>query len=114
MTMTTDKMTPAPVSPHAMSTALTRRESEDLFKLGLEPDGLDGAIALCERISETGMFSGDRDGAPAKPGSLLVRLMTGRELGIPAMAALSNVYEVYGRPALSLRAVLPEQPPVAP
>jgi hypothetical protein len=96
-------MTPAPVSPHATSTEMARRDTQELFKLGLEPDGLDGAISLCERIAETGMFSGDRDGAPAKPGSLLVRLMTGRELGIPAMAALCNVYEVYGRPALSSR-----------
>ena len=87
----------------APSAALAKRSDEELFRFGLEPQGLSDAMALCKDIAQTGMFSGNKDGTPATPASLLVRLMVGRSLGVPAMVALQHVYDVYGRPAISSR-----------
>ncbi len=95
-----EKSEPAPSS----STAITKREADDMFRFGLEPDGFEQAMKLCETISNTGMFSGNKDGSPAKPALLLVRLMTGRSLGFPAITSLMYIYDVYGRPAIAARA----------
>lgn len=96
---------PKDAAPSATAAPLARRPSSDadLFKMALEPEGIAAAMSLCETIAKTGMFSGDKGGSPAPAGTLLVRLMTGRALGIPAMVALNNVYDVYGRPAISSR-----------
>lgn len=89
-------------APNHEHQALAKRDADDMFKFGLEPAGLTEAMDLCKLISESGMFGGTQ-GGKLSPQSALVRLMTGRQLGIPAMAALQNVYDVYGRPALSAR-----------
>jgi hypothetical protein len=94
---------PPKALPPVASNALVKRNPDDLFRFGLEPEGLSAAMSLCKEIAETGMFSGDKDGKPTSAASLLVRLMLGRSLGVPAMVALVHIFEVYGRPAISSR-----------
>lgn len=77
--------------------ALAKRAPDDAFRFGLEPDSLTQALAVCDRIAKMGLANINTSE------QALLRLMTGRALGIPAMVALQHVYDVNGRTSLSAK-----------
>jgi hypothetical protein len=74
-----------PVQVGAQPTAYERQ---------LEPAGFGDAMKLCESIARSKICG------VTSPDDALVRLMTGRSLGLTAMQSLRGVYVVKGRPAL--------------
>ena len=74
--------------------ALARTAPVTSFARGLEPNTFEAAYQMAGCIAQTGMC-GVKSAEDA-----LVRLMTGRELGLSAMQSLRAVYVVNGRPGL--------------
>ena len=77
--------------------AMVRRAPDELSRFSLEPTDFDGAIRAANVISQSGMFGG------ISMPQVLVRILTGRSLGIPMMVAMVHVYDVEGRPSVSAR-----------
>jgi hypothetical protein len=70
------------------------------FKLGLEPEGIKEALTLCATIARTGIC-GIKSAEDA-----LLRLMTGRALGLPAMVSLRKIKVFENQPWLDYDLVL--------
>ena len=68
----------------------------DEWERGLEPRCMADAVRLAQRMHDSHMFSGYGNG-PA----VLSTILLGRELGIPAMAALRSVHLIEGKHSLS-------------
>lgn len=66
----------------------------DAFRVGLEPTTLNDAMVLADLIASTGIC-GVSTAADA-----LVRMLTGRGLGLSTMQSLRGVYIVKGKPSL--------------
>jgi hypothetical protein len=82
----------------APSAAIVRApQSDDTFRFALEPSGFREAQTVAAIVAKTGMCG------VKTPEEALVRLMTGRTLGIPSFVALQHVYDVEGRPSLSAK-----------
>jgi hypothetical protein len=95
---TSQGTTPPEAAPAVKSSALAVAERN--FKMGLEPADIDSALKLCATIARTGMF-GVKTAEDA-----LVRLMTGRALGLPAMLSLRKIRAIEGQPSLDADLVL--------
>jgi hypothetical protein len=72
-------------------------QTDDRFRFALEPEGFREAQTMCAIIAKAGVCG------IKSPEEAMIRLLAGRELGIPTMIALQNVYDVYGRPSLSAK-----------
>jgi hypothetical protein len=66
----------------------------------LEPNDYAAAMAFAKVIVESGMFP-DKDGRAPTIGAILLRIMTGRQLGISSTIAFQHVYDLYGRVGIS-------------
>lgn len=64
----------------------------------LEPQDTDAAIRLAERLATSGLVPKSMRG---RPDDVLLTMMTGAALGVPAVRALSTVHVVEGKPVLS-------------
>ena len=91
-TVPTVQAPPAPKPAAATSTALVRRDQ------GFEPETLNEAIQLSERLSASALLPKDLKG---KPTDVLITIMQGRELGMSPIRSLNDIYVVNGRPSLS-------------
>jgi hypothetical protein len=99
---TTETKEPAesakPVDETAPTTAMVRAPAtDDAFRFALEPSDFKEAGTLAAIIAATGMCG------IKSTNEALVRLMTGRTLGIPSFIALQHVYDVEGRPSISAK-----------
>ena len=86
---------PAAAAPAAMpvptnSTAMARMDSE-AFAMGLEPVGIDAAYRLAGVLAKAGV------GGVKSADDALARLLAGRELGIPAMTSIRQLFVVEGK-----------------
>lgn len=66
----------------------------DAFRAGLEPATLNDAYALAQMVAATRICGVET------PEDALMRILTGRSLGLSTMQALRGVYVVKGRPSL--------------
>ena len=66
------------------------------WERGLEPRSMNDACLLAKRLHESRMFS-----AYGQPQAVLSTILLGRELGMPAMAALRSVHIIEGKHSLS-------------
>lgn len=82
------------------SVALARVSPDNSFALALEPGDFQHAMALAKIISDSGMWA-PKGQAKLTEQQALMRLMTGRNLGIPAVIAMQHVYDLYGRTGIS-------------
>jgi len=91
----------APEAQAAPASALAVREPEILsaapaeWERALDPRSMEQARSLAKDLFASRMFS-----AYGNPQAVLATMMVGRELGIPAMSSLRNIYNVEGRHAL--------------
>lgn len=69
----------------------------DSFRFALEPASFTDAYKMAAIVAKSGLYG------VKSPEDALVRIMTGRSLGLPTNVSLQHVYEVYGRPSLSAR-----------
>jgi hypothetical protein len=107
MTMTTaaSSETLAPLSSAELqgkSTALATSvpspaASFDQYRFALEPASFNDAFKLAAIVAKAQMYG------CTTPEGALIRLLTGRSLGLPATVALQHVYDVKGRPSLSAK-----------
>lgn len=67
----------------------------------LEPRSMDDAVKLAQRMFESRLFS-----AYGTPQAVLVTVLAGRELGLPAMASLRAFHVIEGKPQLSAGAIV--------
>lgn len=80
-----------PLPPPAASTALARpRMSEEEFRMALEPNTFNDVGKLAGFIAKSGMFK------VKSMEDALVRIMTGRALGLPMFASLKGIYSFDG------------------
>jgi hypothetical protein len=79
----------APPMP-TTTTALARLDS-DAFALGLEPHGIEAAYRLAATLAKAGI------GGVKSPDEGLARILAGRELGVPAMTSMRQLFSVDGR-----------------
>jgi hypothetical protein len=86
--------------PSRPSVALAKTTPDNSFALALEPNDFQHAMSLAQLISDSGMFA-PKGAAKVTAQEALMRLMTGRNLGIPAVVAMNHVYSIYGRTGLS-------------
>jgi hypothetical protein len=70
------------------------------FNMALEPNTIDAAYKLAATIAKT------RICGIATAEDALVRLLTGRELGLPAMVSLRQIYTIEGKPSLEASLML--------
>jgi hypothetical protein len=82
------------------SVALARVAPDQSFTLALEPSDFRHATELAQLISDSGMFA-PKGAAKISVPEAMMRLMTGRNLGIPAVIAMQHVYSLYGRTGIS-------------
>ena len=68
----------------------------DEWERGLEPRCMADAVRLAQRMHDSRMFS-----AYGTPQAVLSTMLLGRELGMPAMAALRSVHVIEGKHSLS-------------
>lgn len=71
--------------------------------MSIEPEGMADAMDLALRLSESGLIPKAMQGSPA---NVLLTLLTGRALGIPAVLALSRIHVIEGVPRLAADAML--------
>lgn len=76
--------------------AVVDETSPDDWERSLEPRSMQDACLLAKRLHESRLFS-----AYGTPQAVLSTLMLGRELGMPAMAALRSVHIIEGKHSLS-------------
>jgi len=67
---------------------------------GLTVQTLDDVLRLGEVFAKSGMFSDVKDAAQA-----VVKIMAGRELGLPPLFSMTRIYMVKGQVALSATAM---------
>jgi hypothetical protein len=99
MSNTNGAATATPKTPTALALAPPREDVSHImtttpFERGLEPTGLESAMKVCEAIAKTGVC-GVKSAEDA-----LVRVMTGRSIGLTLAQSLRGVYVVNGRPGL--------------
>jgi hypothetical protein len=70
---------------------------DSTYRRQLEPSNMAECFDLAALVARTGMFG------VKTPESAVVRIMTGRSLGLSAMHSLISVYDVDGRPALAAK-----------
>ena len=68
---------------------------DDRFRRELEPHTMDGVYTMAEQIASVGLCG------VKNPQEALVRILTGRELGLSLMQSMRGVYVVEGNPSLS-------------
>ena len=88
--MTMTRMNPSNEVPGAALVA----SGDPAFRSALEPSNFDSAYRLAAMAASTGI------GGVKTPEDALIRIMTGRALGLSAMQSLSLVYVVRGNPGL--------------
>jgi hypothetical protein len=111
--MTNVEKATAPVSQIQEPTNAQPREETELAKLlerdriaqqqhrdALEPRDLASARELAEMIHKDGMYPSP-DGEVPSIGSVMMRLMAGRQLGLSAAIAMQQVHDIRGRLGLS-------------
>ena len=76
--------------------AVAERPAPAEWERALEPRSMDDACLLAKRLHESRMFS-----AYGTPQAVLSTVLLGRELGMPAMAALRSVHVIEGKHSLS-------------
>ena len=69
----------------------------------IEPEGMAEADKLAHILADSGLVPKQMQGRPA---DVLLALLTGRALGLPAVLALSRIHIVEGRPVLAADAML--------
>lgn len=95
-TAQSDQLQPLP--PPTTSTALARpRMSEEDFRMALEPASFNDVGKLAGFIAKSGMFK------VKSMEDALVRIMTGRALGLPMFASLKGIYSIEGSVGLEAR-----------
>lgn len=67
---------------------------------GLIPQSFDEAWRLAQAMHKGGVGMAGEDGALAGPEKLMVAIMTGMELGVPPMAAVSSIAVINGKPSV--------------
>ena len=88
---------PAPVEAKpAPTVAVVEQPAPDEWERCLEPRSMNDAVRLAQRLHDSRMFS-----AYGTPQAVLSTLLLGRELGLPAMAALRSVHVIEGKHSLS-------------
>ena len=95
---------PEPVKPDpasveakpAPAVAVVEQPAPDEWERCLEPRSMNDAVRLAQRLHDSRMFS-----AYGTPQAVLSTLLLGRELGLPAMAALRGVHVIEGKHSLS-------------
>lgn len=70
-----------------MANDIVVRQDNGLSAGAFEPQSIDAAMKTCELLVKSGMF-----GTQAKPEALLVKIMTGRELGLTSMQSIRSLY----------------------
>ena len=86
-----------PAAPPAAAVAVVEQPAPDEWERSLEPRSMDDACKLAQRLHDSRMFS-----AYGTPQAVLsTTVMLGRELGLPAMAALRSVHIIEGKHSLS-------------
>ena len=80
----------------ATAVAVVEQPAPDEWERSLEPRTMQDACLLAKRLHESRMFS-----AYGTPQAVLSTVMLGRELGLPAMAALRSVHIIEGKHSLS-------------
>ena len=96
---TLPRPTLAPPRPPEATVALTAEVLEPApveWERGLEPRSMSDAVRLAQRMHDSRMFS-----AYGTPQAVLSTMLLGRELGMPAMAALCSVHVIEGKHSLS-------------
>ena len=73
------------------SVALVPRMDSEAFAMGLEPSNIDSAYRLA------GVLAKARIGGVTSPDDALARLLAGRELGIPAMTSIRQLFVIDGK-----------------
>src|ERR1700675_1890995 len=86
--------------PSRPSVALVKVAPDNSLALALEPNDFQHAMSLAQLISDSGMFA-PKGAAKVTAQEALMRLMTGRNLGIQAIVAMNHIYSIYGRTGLS-------------
>ena len=91
------KPAPVPVEAKpATAVAVVEQPAPDEWERCLEPRSMNDAVRLAQRLHDSRMFS-----AYGTPQAVLSTLLLGRELGLPAMAALRSVHVIEGKHSLS-------------
>ena len=87
-----------PKTPEPATVALipSVEPAPDEWERGLEPRCMADAVRLAQRMHDSRMFS-----AYGTPQAVLSTVLLGRELGMPAMAALRSVHVIEGKHSLS-------------
>lgn len=102
MTMTTQNspqnstpaQDPAAADKHDLSTAALALRPPGEFRMEMEPRNLSELFTLASTLAKTGICGCTR------PEDVIVRALTGRDLGLTVMQSLRAIYNVEGRPAL--------------
>jgi hypothetical protein len=89
-----------PQQPAAPTTTAIQARDPQTGLVSFEPDSLDRAIELCERLSKSGLLPPTLVG---KPNDVLVLTLTGRDLGLTFMQSLQSIQIIEGRPNLSAK-----------
>ena len=87
---------PAPPSKAHEAELVVVESAPPEWERGLEPRSMDDAVRLAQRLHDSRMFS-----AYGTPQAVLSTVLLGRELGMPAMAALRSVHVIEGKHSLS-------------
>ena len=86
----------SPASPAETAAVVAVEPAPDEWERGLEPRSMNDACLLAKRMHESRMFS-----SYGTPQAVLSTVLLGRELGMPAMAALRSVHVIEGKHSLS-------------
>ena len=86
----------APTEPKPESVPAVTAETAPPWEQGLEPRSMNDAVRLAKWMFDSRMFS-----SYGTPQAVLSTVLLGRELGLPAMAALRSVHIIEGRHSLS-------------
>ena len=84
-------------TPAATTTALARPQPAPASITPFEPDCLERAIDLADRIAKSGLIP---DALKGKPQDVLVQMMTGREYGLGVMQSIRGISVIKGTPSL--------------
>lgn len=79
-------------APKPAPTAMIKRDQ------GFEPETLNEAIALAERLATSALLP---DALKGKPNDVLIMMLQGRELGLSPVRSLNDIYVVKGKPMCS-------------